>query len=186
MTSITPAAGLSSKGKAAVLLGSLLFIVLALSMVAGLIDDPMFGARARERLEVLQQQLDRGATSQVEQELRPITAEIGRERELMDRYVLMGIAMAVANPLLAIWLVKRRRSAARFVLWMTLAGLCWGLSLTGTFRVMQGHFLAGGLEDPRFRGLLGLCLFLICVLNGLLVAGIALRMARPKPQPAAG
>jgi hypothetical protein len=93
--------------------------------------------------------------------------------------------MAVANPLLAVWLVGRCRSSSRFVLWMAVAGLFWGTSLTGLYGAMHQLVLSGGLQDPRFRGLLCLCLFVFCVLNSLFVAGITLRLTRPKPQPAA-
>jgi hypothetical protein len=172
---------LSWKRKAMVFGGSLVFILLVLSMVAGAIEDPMFGARARARLDDLQRMFDHGSTEQVARELGPIRDEIDREGRLMNRYITMNLLVAVANPLLAVWLVGRCRSSARFVLWMTLAGLFWSTSLTGTYLALHRLVLPGGLQDPRFREWLGLCLFASCLLNSLLVAGIALRLARPTP-----
>jgi hypothetical protein len=174
-------ARLSWKGKAMVFVGSLVFIILALSMVAGVIEDPMFSARARNRLDDLQRLFDRGSTGQVERELRPIRDEIDRESHLVNRYIMMNLLMAVANPLLAVWLVGRCRSSARFVLWMALTGLFWSISLTGLYSTLHRLVLSGGLQDPRFRELLCLCLFVFCLLNSLLVSGITLRLARPKP-----
>jgi hypothetical protein len=183
----TTSGRLSWKRKAMVFGGSLVFVLLMLSMVAGAIEDPMFGARARARLDDLQGMLDNGSTEQVARELRPVRDEIDREGRLMNRYITMSLLAAIANPLLAVWLVGRSRSSARFVLWMTLAGLFWSTSLTGTYLALHRLVLPGGLQDPRFRGLLGLCLFVSCLLNSLLVAAIALRLARPAPviqQPA--
>lgn len=178
-------ARLSWKGKVTVFVGSLVFIVLALSMVAGVIEEPMFRARARDRLNALQRQFDRGSTGQIRQELRPIEDEIKRESDLINRYLLMNLLVAVANPLLAVWLVGRCRSSARFVLWTTLTGLFWSMSLTALYSALHRLVLPGGLQDPRFREMLSLCLFVFCLLNSLLVAGIALRLARPTTQPPA-
>ena len=141
----------------------------------------MFGAPARARLDDLQRAFDQGSTDQVAGELRPLRDEIERESRLMNRYIVMDVFVAVASPLLAVWLVGRRRSSARFVLWMTLAGLFFGISLTNNYLTLHRLVLPGGLQDPRLRGLLGLCLFAFCLLNSLLVAGIALRLARPAP-----
>jgi len=69
---------------------------------------------------------------------------------------------------------------------MTVAGLFWSLSLTGNYRVLPQHFLSGGVQDPRFRDMLSLFLFIFFVLNSLIVAASALRMARPKILPTAG
>ena len=182
---MTTSARLSWKGKATVLAGSLVLTVLAFSMMAGVIEGPMFRDRARERLDAIQQQVDHGYTAEARQELGSITGEIRRENDLLNRYVLMNILVAVANPLLAVWLVGRCRSPARFVLWMTLAGLCWSLSLSSTYGELHRHFLPAGLQDPRFRGALRLCLFVFCLLNSLVVAAIALRLGRPKIQPTA-
>jgi hypothetical protein len=165
--------------------GSLVFIILALSMVAGVIEDPMFRARARGRLVELRQLFDQGSTRQVELQLRPVRDEIDRETHLIDRYTVMYLLVGVANPLLAVWLVGRCRSSARFFRWMTLAGLFWSTSLTGLYATLHRLVLPGGMQDPRYRGMLCLCLFVFCVLNSLLVAGVALRLARPKPQPPA-
>jgi hypothetical protein len=172
---------LSWKGTALVFVGSLVFVTFMLSMAMGAIEDPMFGARARAMLDSLQRTLDQGSTAEVARELRPLLDEIAREGGLMNRYMVINLFVALANPLLAVWLVGRRRSSARFVLWMTLAGLFFGISLTSTYLTMHRLVLPGGLQDPRLRGLLGLCLFASCLLNGLLVAGIALRLARPTP-----
>jgi hypothetical protein len=182
MNSTKPArtVSLSWKGKAVVFAGSLVFIMLALSMVAGVLEDPMFLQRARGRLDQMQSQFDRGVTREVERELRVVRGEIEREKALINRYMMFAIVMALANALLAVWLIGRSRSTTRFVMWMTFAGLAWGLSLTSLYGTMHRQILQDGLQDPRFRGLLCLCLFAFSLLDGLVVAGTTLRAARPK------
>jgi hypothetical protein len=171
---------LSWKGRAMVLIGSLAFIILALSMVMGAIEDPMFSQRARDRIEQIKirtvqtdQQLD-GAL----RELGEVLDEARRETHLINRYIAFNFCMALANPLLAMWLIGRCRTRARFVGWMTLAGLFWALSLTGLYSVMHRMILPGGMQDPRLPELLRWCLFAFCLVDSLLVAGIALRAAK--------
>jgi hypothetical protein len=167
-----------------VLAGSLVFIVLALSMVMGAIEDPMFSQRARDRIDQVQikdgQRLDDALWKLVD-----IQGEVRRERHLLHSYVGFNLFMALANPLLAMWLIGRCRTRARFVGGMTLAGLFWALSLTGVYSTMHRTILPGGIQDPWFPRLLALCLFAFCLVDSLLVAGIALQAAKRPAVPAA-
>lgn len=169
------------KGKALVLVASLAFILLALSMVAGVIEGPMFRDKARARLDQLQARFAVGDTaSGIQSDLSQVMDQVRREKALINRYMIFAVLMAVANALLAIRFIGRSRSPKKFILGMGLAGIFWGLALSGLYVTMHARVLPGGLQDPAFPRLLSLCLLAFSVANGLFVAAIALRMSKPK------
>lgn len=177
-------AALTWKGKAIVFAVSLGFILLALAMVAGVIEGPMFLDKASARIDQLQSRYEAGAMGGIRSELKTIMEEVGREKGLINRYMIFAIIAALANAFLAVWLAGRGRSRKRLFLWLALSGLFWGLSLSGIYRAMHAMILPGGIQDPALRGWLSVCLLAFSVLNGLVVAGIVLRLSRPKARPA--
>jgi hypothetical protein len=171
---------LTGKGKAAVFAVSLAFILLALSMVAGVFEGPMFVDRASARIDQLQARYDAGDAAGIQSELNAVRDEVRREKSLMNRYMIFAVLAALANAFLGIWLVGRSRMRKRHVLWLALSGLFWGLSLSAIYRAMHSLILPGGLQDTSFREWLSACLLAFSVLNGLIVAWISLRLSRPK------
>ena len=177
-------ASMTWKSKAIVFGVSLVFILLALAMVAGVIEGPMFVDKARARIDQLQSRYEAGATGGIQSELNAVMDEVRREKGLMNRYMIFAVIAALANAFLAVWLVGRGRTRKRLFLWLALSGLFWGLSFSGIYRAMHAMILAGGLQDPALRGWLSVCLIAFSVLNALVLAGIASRLSRPKARPA--
>ncbi len=177
-------APLTWKGKAAVFAVSLIFILLALAMVAGVIEGPMFVDKASARIDQLHSRYEAGATGGIQSELKAVMDEVSREKSLMNRYMIFAVIAALANAFLAVWLVGRSRARQRLFLWVGLSGLFWGLSFSGIYRAMHAMILPGGLQDPALRGWLSVGLLAFSVLNGLVVAGIVSRLSRPKARPA--
>lgn len=177
-------ASLTWKGKAIVFAVSLAFILLALAMVAGVIEGPMFVDKASARIGQLNSRYEAGAMGGIQSELKAVMDEVRREKSLINRYMIFAVIAALANAFLAVWLVGRGRTRKRLFLWLALSGLFWGLSFSGIYRAMHAMILPGGLQDPALRGWLSVCLLAFSVLNGLAVAGIASRLSRPKARPA--
>ncbi len=173
-------AALTWKSKAIVFGVSLVFILLALAMVAGVIEGPMFVDKASARIGQLNSRYEAGATGGIQSELKAVMDEVRREKGLMNRYMIFAVIAALANAFLAVWLFGRSRRRERLFLWLALSGLFWGLSFSGIYRAMHALTLPGGLQDPDFRTWLSVCLFVFSVLNALVVAGITLRLARSK------
>jgi hypothetical protein len=176
---------LTLKGILVVFLCSLVFAILALSMVAGVFEETMFRQRAAARIGEVQKVLDQGAYEKARTDRELVQIEIDHEKALMDRYIVFAGLAALALALLAAWRVGRSRSKKRFFLLMTIAGFALGLSLAAIYGALHARILPGGLQDPGFRKALVACMFGLCALDGLIVAWIALRMARPKARKAA-
>jgi len=85
----------------------------------------------------------------------------------------------LANALLAVWLIGRSRSNTRFIMWMAFAGLAWGLSLTSLYGrcTVKCCKMGSKIRDSADCSVLP---FAFSLLDGLVVAGITLRAARPK------